>query len=85
MLGTSSGGNTWKHQLGMQKTDSPVSCIRATWSPLRQRRPGGQEHPEGAVGEQKTTSMCVKTHPLEIGIRKSLCTNPVFSLADQAV
>lgn len=31
------------------------SCITAAFSPFRQRRPGGQERPEGAVGEQTTS------------------------------
>lgn len=33
------------------------SCFRAAFSPLRQSRHHGQECPEGAIGEQKTTSI----------------------------
>lgn len=32
------------------------SRVKTTFSPLRDRRPGGQEFPEGALGEQQTTS-----------------------------
>lgn len=34
----------------------PSSYIKATFSPLRDRWPGGQACPEGAVGKQQTTS-----------------------------
>lgn len=80
MLGTSSGGNTGKHQLGMQRTDSPVPCLRAACSPLRQRRPGVQEHPEGAVGEQKATSICVNTSPGDLNRKKSVHCGQTQSL-----
>lgn len=56
VLGTSSGGNTWKHQSGVQKSwfQFLPLCIRAAFSLFRQRKHSGQECSEGAAEEQDT-------------------------------